>query len=208
MRNCKFILGMLALSVGTASGCGAARPTKYYQLTVPSDVVSENDPNAYPVTLLVGSFTASHLYREDHIVYGSSSEDMGTYEYHRWAQPPTEMIGEILLRELRVSGRYRSVESLRSNAHGDFVLHGELYDFMEISGSPLKARLAMELEMRDTKSGSTVWTHSYSYDEPVSGKEVGAVVAALDHNVQRATAEIRTSLEQYFAAHPPAAAAQ
>jgi len=43
----------------------------------------------------------SHLYREDRIVYGNGAEQLGTYEYQRWAEPPTEMIQEVLLRELR-----------------------------------------------------------------------------------------------------------
>ena len=47
-----------------------------------------------------------------------------------------------------------------------------------------------------------VWTHFYSHDEPVSAKEVSAVVDALDKNVQRAAAEFKTSLDEYFAAHP------
>jgi ABC-type uncharacterized transport system auxiliary subunit len=207
MRNCKFVLLALAAYVGAASGCGAARPSKYYQLTVPGDMAPASDPNPYPVTLLLGPFTASHLYREDHIVYSTAGENMGTYEYQRWAQPPTEMIDDVLFRELRASGRYRSVNSLRSNARGDFVLHGHLYDFKEVEGNPLVARVAVELEMSDTKTGATVWTHYYAHDEPVSGKDIGAVVAALDRNVQRGTGEIKASLEQYFSAHPVAAPA-
>jgi ABC-type uncharacterized transport system auxiliary subunit len=62
--------------------------------------------------------------------------------------------------------------------------------------------VTFELEMRDLKSGATVWTHYFSHDEPVSGKDVTDVVAALDRNVQRSVAEVVASLDQYFAAHP------
>jgi len=64
------------------------------------------------------------------------------------------------------------------------------------------ARVTLELEMRDLNTGGTVWTHHYTHDEPVNGKDVPAVVAALDRNVQRAVAEVIASLDQYFAAHP------
>jgi cholesterol transport system auxiliary component len=187
------------------AGCGAARPCSYYQLTPPSDNAADAPPaNAYPVTILVAPLMSSHLYREDHIVYSSNAENMGVYEYQRWAEPPTEMIQDVIFRSLRSSGRYRSVHSLRSSVRGDYLLHGHLYDFKEISGSPMSARLNLELEMRDTKTGETVWTHLYNHDEPVSGKDVSAVVAALDRNVQRATSEIAASLAQFFSAHPPA----
>jgi ABC-type uncharacterized transport system auxiliary subunit len=108
----------------------------------------------------------------------------------------------VMLRALRSSGRYRAVYYRRSNMAGDYALRGRLYDFKEVTGSPLVARLTFEIEMRELKSGASVWTHYYSYDEPVASKDVGAVVAALDRNVQRATAEVMASLNQYFDAHP------
>jgi ABC-type uncharacterized transport system auxiliary subunit len=189
------------------AGCGAARPAKYYQLTVPSNNGADPPGDAFPVTIVMGPLLSSHLYREDHIVYSSNGEAMGTYEYQRWAEPPTEMIEEVLFRALRSSGRYHAVYALRSSIRGDYLLHGQLYDFKEITGSPMSARVVLELELRDTKTGHTVWTHLYNRDEPVSGKDVSAVVAALDHNVQRATSEFTASLAQYFSAHPPASAA-
>lgn len=198
----KIAAGVLLLGVALTAGCGAARPSKYYQLTMPNDISVEPQSNPYPVILLLSPLMASHLYREDRIVYGSSGEHMGTYEYQRWAEPPTEMIEEVLLRQLRATGRYRAVYLLRSNARGDYVIRGRLFDFKEISGSALLARVTLELEMRDSKTGVTVWNHYYSHDEPVSGKDVSAVVAALNRNVQRGLNEFRASLEQYFSAHP------
>lgn len=204
--SAKMTLSVLVLAVSFAAGCGAARPSKYYQLTVPGDMAPAANANPVPVTLLIGRLTAPALYREDQIVYSSGGESMGTYEYHRWAEPPTEMIAEIMLRQIRASGRYRGVYSLRSDIHGDFLLHGHLYDFKEVSASGEAARVTMELELRNIKTGTTVWTHFYSHDEPAASKAVDAVVAALDKNVQQGITECRASLDEYFAAHPPAPA--
>ena len=176
-------------------------PSKYYQLTVPDEVATPAG-DATSVTLLVGNLLTSHLYREDRIVYSSSGGQMGTYEYHRWTEPPTEMVEEVLIRELRASGRYRSVYAHRSNTGGDFLVHGRLYDFKEVSGSPIVARVSFDLEMRDLKTGVMVWMHNYSHDEPVDGKNVSAVVAALDRNVQRGVKEMVASLGEYFATRP------
>jgi ABC-type uncharacterized transport system auxiliary subunit len=191
-------VSIAALAAGLLTGCGAARPSKYYQLTVPGDAAAAAERSPYPVTLLLGPLRASHLYREDHIVYSSTGQNMGTYEYQQWAEPPTEMLVDVLLRELRASGRYRAVDVLRSNSHGDYILYGRLYDFKEISASPVLARVTVDLELREIKTGSTVWTHYYSHDEPVSGKDISAVVAALDRNAQRSMGEVKSSLEQYF----------
>lgn len=192
------ILWIAALAAGLFSGCGAARPSKFYQLTIPGDATSTTPANPYPITLLLGPLRASHLYREAHIVYSSNGEMMGTYEYQQWAEPPTEMLEDVLLRYLRASGKYRSVDILRSNSRGDYTLYGRLYDFKEVSGPPLLARVTVDLELRETKTGSIVWTHYYSHDEPVSGKDIAAVVAALDRNTQRGMNEVKSSLDQFF----------
>ena len=192
----------VALTVGWLGGCGAARPSKYYQLTVRADAGAVEKTDAVPVTLLLGGLVTSHLYREDRIVYGNGPEQLGTYEYERWAEPPTEMIEEVLLRELRASGRYRAVNYRRSNVRGDFILRGRLYDFKEVSASQMSTRVTLELEMRDVKTGATVWTHYYTHDEPAGGRDVPAIVAALDKNVQQGVKEVVASLDQYFASHP------
>lgn len=198
----KILVTALTMLIGFLAGCGAARPSKYYQLTVPPNATSVEKADAVPVTLLLGGVATSHLYREDRIVYGNGKEQLGTYEFERWAEPPAEMIQDVLLRQLRASGRYRAVYYRRSNMKGDFTIRGRLYDFKEVSSAPMSARLTLELEMRDLNTGGTVWTHYYTQDEPVSGKDVSALVAALDRNVQRAVTEVIGSLDQYFASHP------
>src|SRR5467141_993377 len=185
----------VVLIAALLSGCASTRPAKYYQLTVPTEAGAIEKADAVPVTLLVGGLMTSHLYREDRIVYGNGPEQLGTYEFQRWAEPPTEMIQEILLRQMRASGRYRAVYYRRSNMKGDFALRGRLYDFKELTGAQILARVTLELEMPDLNTGGTVWTHYYTHDEPVSGKDVSAVVAALDRNVQRAAAEVVAGLD-------------
>ena len=196
--NYKTIFPALLLSLGIPNGCAAARPSKFYELTVPGDNTARADPAPYPVTLLLGPIATSNLYRDDHIVYTSNGQAMGTYEYHRWAEPPAEMITDILLRELRASGRYLQIDSLRSNVHGDYLLRGRLYDFREIDGTVLAAGVAFDFELHNSTTGAIVWTRYYSRDEPVDGKDVTAVVAALNRNVQSGLNEVMEGLDEYF----------
>jgi ABC-type uncharacterized transport system auxiliary subunit len=197
----KAALIVLAMMVGGIFGCGAVPESKYYELKAPAEASATPAGDAMPVTLLIGPIKASHLYREDRIVYATDSEQMGTYQIHRWAEPPTQMMQQLLWRSLQASRRYSAVNLMASGSHGDFLLEGNLYDFKEVSGGKLVARVNLELELRETKTGEIVWTHEYSHDEPVNGKDVSAVVAALDQNAQRCVSETETSLNQYFAAH-------
>jgi ABC-type uncharacterized transport system auxiliary subunit len=205
MKNRTATLAVTLLIAVFFAGCGATRPSHYYHLTVLEGSKSAADQQPLPVTLLVSPFNASHLYREDRIVYGTQHEEMGTYQFERWSEPPTEMLDEILVRHLRRSGHYRQVYSLHSTSRGDYLLRGHLYDLKELAtGNGLMARVSFEAELLDSKTKNTLWTHPYTHDEPVGGKNVADVVSALNRNVQAGVAETTVSLEQYFAAHPPA----
>lgn len=191
----------LALVALVLCGCGALPQSKYYELQVPHETNSGAAADALPVIILVGPLKASHFYREDRLVYATDTEQMGTYELQRWAAPPADMMRDMLWRTLQASHRYSGVHLLSSSSHGDFILEGNLNDFKEISGASLLARVNLALELREIKSGAVVWTHDCAHDEPVSGKEVSSVVAALDQNAQRCVTGAEASLSEYFSAH-------
>jgi len=54
----------------------------------PTEAGAIEKADAVPVTLLVGGLMTTHLYREDRIVYGNGPEQLGTYEFQRWPNPP------------------------------------------------------------------------------------------------------------------------
>jgi ABC-type uncharacterized transport system auxiliary subunit len=192
-------VGLIMLLVSLA-GCGSSRPIKYYKITYPA----ATNPSAGTIDaiLVVHSFEASRLYLDDKIVYEMDSPEMGTYEYHRWAEPPVEILQDSLVRGLRASGRFRGVYGLRSNVNGQFILAGHLYEFKEVDGATMVARLSYETRLRDRKTGLTVWNHVYSHDEPISEKSVSAFVQAMDKNVQESLLEVQAGLLEYFQAHP------
>ena len=183
-----------------ATSCGATRPSKYYELDLPP--APRAATNTYDVSLLVGRLSAPHLYRDDRIVYRTGQTQIGTYEYHRWAEPPTDMLESMMLRMLRASGKYRTVQRQASNTQGDYILRGRLYQMEEVDSPSLATRVSFELELYEKKSGTVVWSHFYAHDEPVSGKEVPDVVQAFNRNVQSGLAECLGSLDQFFASQP------
>ena len=156
------IFPALILCLGVLNGCGAARPSKYYQLTVPGEGTLGTDPAPYSVTLLLGPITTSNLYRDDHIVYTSEGQAMGIYEYHRWAEPPSELINDVLLRELQLSGHFQHVYSMRTDTRGDYILRGRLYDLREISESALAARVSFEFEFTRLEDGGRAFSRRYA----------------------------------------------
>lgn len=202
--RCAFFLLAVA---GIAAGCGASRPVKYYVLDAePGGVTGANSPPKYPVTLLVARIMSSHLYRDDRLVYGAGPVELGTYEYQRWAEPPTEMVQDGLIASLRSSGQFRSVSAISSNLRGEYLLRGRLNALDEVDKPEIAARFSIQLELVDSKTGASLWNGSYSHDAPVTGKTVADVVLALDQNVHEGLNQLTAQLGEYFASHPPQSA--
>jgi len=143
---------------------------------------------------LVGRLTAPRILRDDRVVYGMSDVEMGVDEYHRWTEPPTEMIEDLLVQQLRHSGQYKSVQRISSTARGDYLLRGHLSSLNEVDDpAGIKARFNVQLELFEQKSGGVVWTGSYSHDDPVEKKSVTAVVESLQKSVNAGLEQLTAS---------------
>ena len=190
---------MLAMLV---AGCGAARPVKYYVLDV-NPAPANSATAQIPVTLLVGRLSASHLYHDDRLVYGSGPVQLGTYEYDRWAEAPADMVQDMLVTILRSSGQFRAVSRVTSNVRGEYVVRGHLYAMYGVDQPELVARFSLQLELFDPTTRTTVWSQIYTHDQPVAAKTVPAIVEAMDKNVTAGLQQLSGGITQYFASHPP-----
>lgn len=203
MRRIQQIAAVLMLA-GTAVACGAPHHIRYYVID-PGPMSAAPSTPPIPVTILIARITATHLYRDDRLVYGSGPVELGTYEYERWSESPVDMVQDMMVASLRSGGQYGMVGRVGSNVRGNYILRGHLNSMYEVD-KPLVARFSLELELFDSKSGMTVWTSTYSHDEPVSGKSVADVIEAMDKNVHAGIEQLTGGIAQYFADHPPKAA--
>jgi ABC-type uncharacterized transport system auxiliary subunit len=190
-------LSALALSLNS---CAKSKPIHYYTVGLP--VAPTLTTSAQPVSLLVGSIGGAGIYRDTPIVYRVGTNEIGAYQYSRWAEPPVELVKDKLIRILSASGDYQSVTSLGSNSNGQFLVRGRLYEFAEVDGANITGLVSMEFELYDRKSGKTLWTHFYSNSEPVQSKDISAVVTALDTNLDHGLKEVAAGLSNYFSANP------
>lgn len=177
---------------------------KFYALSAPVEAPQAAAPQV-PIALLVARVTAGHLYRDERLVYRTAGVELGTYEYHRWSEPPVDMIQDSLISALRATKQYRSVDPVAGYGSGQYVVRARLEALDEVDQSQLVARFSIHFELYDPKSAEVLWSDSYTHDEPVQGKEVVDVVKALDTNVATGMQQFAANLSNYFATHPPVA---
>jgi ABC-type uncharacterized transport system auxiliary subunit len=190
----------MILMCAVLQSCSAGRPIKYYRIDPPAVPVTQPASGAaFGVALQVGNIDAPPIMRDGRILYQVGSNEVGTYEYHRWVETPDRMIQNSLVRLLRSSGKYQSVETPNSGARADYIVLGKIFEFAEIDKPEIFTRVSLEIELHDARSNRTVWSRVYSGQEMVRGKEVPDVVQSLDQNLRKGLSDIVAGLDQYFA---------
>lgn len=183
------------------AGCGSARPAKYYQVNYAAGGTVSSAAPAYDISLLVKRFQTPDMYRDDRIVRSVDGKYMSKLEASRWAETPADMLQTALIHGLQAGGKYHMVSTLRSGTKGEYVLSGQILEFTEISGGSPAARLRYDVDLKDSATGAVLWTKSYSYDEPSTGKDVSDFVSAMQKNIDRSVQEIDAGIGAYLSAH-------
>ena len=189
------------------SACGAARAIKYYQLEIPSPAPAPAG-TGFGVSLQVGNIEAPPIMRDGRILYQVGTHEVGAYEYHRWVETPDRVVQDSLVRLLRASGKFQSVDTPRNAVKSDYIVQGKIYEFSEMDKPEIHSRVSLEIELHDAKTGRTIWSQIYTAEESVNGKEVPDVVHSLDQNLGRGLSQIVAGLDQYFAGSVPPAGPQ
>ncbi|MBI4467641.1 MAG: membrane integrity-associated transporter subunit PqiC [Acidobacteria bacterium] len=186
----KLAVGVLLMLAATA--CGAPR-TSFYTLQLASPVQSASASRGQ---LGVEAPRASHLLRQDRIVYFTQQNQLNFYQYHRWAEPPVFMVQSLLIRQLQGARLFDHVMPYRAQKGLDYLLRGRLLALEEVDGSAagITARFGLELELVRQKDAEVVWTGRASRERPVSEKTMEAVVEAMSGCVEESLEELTRSM--------------
>jgi ABC-type uncharacterized transport system auxiliary subunit len=174
-------------------GCGGAvKYPSYYTLNVPPPP----DPQAHAqthATLAVRQFQAPEYLRQGTIVYRTSPEQIGFYNYQRWATDPREFVTNAVADRLRTGGNFTQVRSYDGRPDIDYLLSGKLEKLEEIDyESGVKVEVAVSAQMVQLSTGATVWTNSADEIGQVDKRDVPSVVSAMSHTVDEAIEKLLT----------------
>lgn len=174
--------------------CGAPRTNNYTLSFNPMAGGSAALPKSQ---VGVAAPRASHLLRQDRIVYFTGDNQVNSYHYHRWAEPPVFMLQSLLIRQLRSAGLFDDIVPFRAQKGLDYVLQGRLLAMEEVdTADAVRARFALELELVRQKDDHVVWTARQTCERPVATKAVPAVVEAMSSCVQESLDALTRSLRE------------
>lgn len=167
-------------------GCGRVRFPAYYtlNLTAPPDPPA---PDNVRTSIAVREFRSPGYLQQGSIVYRTTPERIGFYEYHRWAADPRELVTAAVIEHLRASGQYALVSEYKGRPEDDYILSGRLEKLEELdSPAGVKVEVALSAQITSVKTGATVWSNAVSEIAPVSERTVPGVVSAMDRTVELA----------------------
>jgi ABC-type uncharacterized transport system auxiliary subunit len=187
-------LGISACLMGCVS---RARFPAYYTLHVPPAVDVPTAGGTRP-SLAVREFHSPAYLRQGAIVYRTSPEQIGFYQYHRWAVDPREFLTNAIIDCLRARGRFAEVSAYDGRSDVDYILSGRLEKLEEVDyEGGVRVEVALSAQLTDPRSGKTVWANAASESDRVEKRNVPAVVAemsqAMDHAIQKLLASLTVS---------------
>jgi len=186
------VFSTLVMSMVLAGCGGSVKYPNYYTLNVPPP---PDPPVAEGVraSLAVREFRSPTYLRQGAIVYKESPEQIGFYNYHRWAVDPRQFVTTAVADRLRVSGNFAQVKMYDGRGDIDYILSGRLDKLEEIDyDGGVKVEVAISAQMVNVATGSAVWTNSVSEMGTVGQRSVPAVVSEMNRTMDRAIAKLLT----------------
>ena len=184
-----FALAALIILVGCG---GAVKYPNYYALHVPPPP----DPpvqEGVRASLAIREFRSPTYLRQGAIVYKTSPEQIGFYNYHRWAVDPREFLTNAVADRLRASGTFTQVKLYDGRPDINYVLSGRLEKLEEIDyEGGVKVEVAISAQMTSLATGATVWTNAVSEVGTVGQHDVPAVVSEMNRTMERAIVKLLT----------------
>src|SRR5215468_7325233 len=190
----KLIPSSFALvAVIALAGCGGAvKYPNYYTLHIapPPDPPVQEGVRA---SLAVREFRSPTYLHQGTIVYKTSPEQIGFYDYHRWAVDPREVVTNAVTDRLRASGNFTQVKTYDGRSDVDYVLSGRIEKLEEVDyDGGVKVEVAISAQMTNLVTGAAVWTNNVDEVGTVGQRDVPAVVSEMNRTMERAVEKLLT----------------
>src|SRR5271169_6797583 len=128
MNRRKSLRWVLAAGALAVASCSVPR-THYYLMDFP-----QTPPAAAPAVagqIAVQTFQANQVFSDDRIAFRENQNEVNFYEYHRWANPPEDLVTTYFIHRLKDSGIYSGVSAYKDGPQPDFILQGRILHFEE-----------------------------------------------------------------------------
>jgi ABC-type uncharacterized transport system auxiliary subunit len=193
-------LAIAFVAIPVFAGCGPGRYPTNYVLNFPPAAPSLAPPADIRGALAVNEFECRQYLCEGRVVYRPSPEEIGFYEFHRWAMNPRMMITQFVADRVRSEALFRSVALEEAGVETAYMLKGTIEQLEEVDqGNEVRAVCTITAQLLDTKTKSIIWSDTASQTVVVQNRSVAGVVSSLSAAVRMSVDNLVKSMEHDIA---------
>ena len=168
----------------------------------------EYDPPAKPgdvnpladQTISLKRFTASMDFITDDMVYRPDDYERGVYPYNRWRVRPAEMVGDMLLRDIKAADMFKAAFGPERADDARFVLEGGVSRFLEVDAKEnWQAELELSLTLLDRQEKHLpqriLFQKQYEAMIPIKEKGAAGLAKAMSLAMSRISEKVLVDLK-------------
>jgi ABC-type uncharacterized transport system auxiliary subunit len=200
MKKLSTVLALILALLPALAGCHKVKYPAYYTLNLqppPDPPALENQ-----TSIAVREFQAPGYLRQGPIVYRSTPEEIGFYEYHRWAADPRKTVTSAVIDDLRASGQFSMVSTYDGRRDIEYVFSGKLEKLEEVDyEGGVRVEVGLSAQISRVSNGTTVWSNTVFESGKVSHRNVPGVVAQMNRTMELAISKLLSTIPAPLATH-------
>ena len=190
-------LAVAFLGAFVLTGCGSVRYPTTYVLNFPPPVARPAPADGALGPVAIREFQCPEYLCEGRIVYRPNTEEVGFYEYHRWALNPRQAITQYVVDGLRAQSLFKSVAAPERGSDAAYILSGNIERLEEVDQDrDVRAVCAISAQLLDTRTRSVVWSHTASETIAVEKRDMRGVVSSLSAAARTAADRLLQSMTE------------
>jgi ABC-type uncharacterized transport system auxiliary subunit len=196
------VLVVLMTALVSLAGCtGKIRYPNYYALDLPTPVSAANQPAPTHGSVAVREFDAPRFLRGGPIAYRESQDQLGFYEYHRWAEDPRRVVTAAMVREMQARGLFQSVDLFDGHGSPECMITGTLEHLEEVDqGANVSVEVRLSAQLINLRTGEVLWRDTSSITTKLDRRSVPGVVAEMSRNLEEAVRHLVSSMQDRLSA--------
>jgi uncharacterized lipoprotein YmbA len=182
--------------VSLAACGGKVRYPSYYVLNVRPRTPERAQAKPVLGPAAVREFSAPRFLRAGPIVYRQSPEQLGFYEYDRWAVDPRSAVTNALVQTLQAHGLFQSVRLFDGRSIPDYLVTGTLDHLEEVDqGHDVFINVGLSAQLLDVKTGDVLWRDVSSETTRLERHALPSLVAGMSQAAEQAVTHLVSSMQ-------------
>jgi uncharacterized lipoprotein YmbA len=198
LSNAILVCGFAAL-LGLAGCAGKVRYPSFYVLNVPAPPSRSAQATPIPGSAAVQEFTAAGFLKGGYIVYRPSPEQLGFYNYDRWAEDPRQVVTRAFVQEIQGREIFSSVQLYNGQGSPDYLLAGTIDHLEEVDqGHKVTIQAGVSARLIDRRTSEVLWADMTTKTGTVDERSVPGVVAEMSRQLGSAVSTLVSSMQDHF----------